>query len=280
MSIVDRNLMSIQEDQEALFVQMSETQISEDDFQRRVLHIASRYDEILATSPNNIDMLILYGKFLRRINQNDKANLMFSHADTLDENIAVVKQQIGNYLAETGDYAEALAYYLRAVELDPAQAVYHYGIGELLATFRDKFVADGIYSNDLMDKLILEAFSKASAIEPANKDFLFRNGEAYYDLHTPRWDEALALWTVAGARSDLTSFEKDVVRLHKARVLCELGRDREALELLHDEVIPFLAATRTRLLKRITDADTPTGEDKAAAVPEPTDAQTPPAATK
>jgi hypothetical protein len=116
--------------------------------------------------------------------------------------------------------------------------------------------------------------------DPENKDFLFRNGEAYYDLHTPRWDDALTIWTAIGARSDLTPFEKDVVRLHKARVLCELGRDKEALALLHDDVAPFLKATRARLMKRLADASTAPREGDAPNIQEQPQSQPAPDAAK
>ena len=255
LSVLERKLLDITKEQEELFERMGKAQISEDDFERRILVIASRYDELVSANPNNVDLLIIYGKFLRRINQNDRAHVMFSHADQLQDDIAVLKQQIGNYLAETGQYSEALAYYVCAQELEPETAVYHYGIGELLATFRDRFKEDLVYSDDMLDRGIMSAFGKAVELDPANKDFAFRMGEAFYDLAKPDWDRADAYWLEVSQRGDLTKFEKDVVRLHRARVLCEKGQRKDALKLLRDDVEPFLAATRMRLLKRITDED-------------------------
>ncbi len=265
VSIFERKLTDIAADSERQFALMEAGQISQDDFERRILDLASRYDELIHDNPNHLDLLILYGKFLRRVYQNDKANVMFAHADRIDDNVAVVKQQLGNYLAEQGQYAEALAYYLRAAELEPAEAIYHFGIGELLATFRDEFAKEIVFTNEVLDRQILVAFKRAAELDPKNKDICFRLGEAYYDLHNPLWSEALAYWEGVAAKAGLTPFERDVVRLHRARVLCELGRRREALALLRDEVAPVLAATRTRLMGRIAADDAAEAARKEAA---------------
>jgi tetratricopeptide (TPR) repeat protein len=250
--MTERTLLDIVEEQEKIFADMAAGRLPQDDFERRVLNIQSRYDELVIRNPDNIDTLILYGKFLRRIDQNAMANTLFERADGLDPKLAVVKQQLGNYMAETGNHAEALAYYMMALDIAPEEAAYHFGMGELLATFRDKYQAQGVYTGEVLDRMILAAFAKAAELAPKDKDMAFRHGEAYYDLGTPRWQEALGVWDTIGARDDLTPFEQDVVRLHKARVMCELGRPGEALALLADDVPPFLRATRETLIKRAT----------------------------
>lgn len=256
-TMTERTLLDIVEQQEKIFADMAAGQLPQDDFERRILNIQSRYDELVIRNPDNVDTLILYGKFLRRIDQNAMANTLFERADGLDPKLAVVKQQLGNYMAETDNHALALAYYMMALDLAPEEAAYHFGIGELLATFRDNFLADGVYTGDMLDRMILTAFAKAADLAPKDKDMAFRHGEAYYDIETPRWQEALGVWDTIGTRDDLTPFEKDVVRLHKARILCELGRNDEALSLLADDVEPFLKATRENLLKRAAAQPTP-----------------------
>lgn len=272
-SRIERALLEINEDQEKLFHGMEQGEMTQDDFERRAVDLSTRYDELVSRDPNNVDVLILYGKFLRRVGQNDQANVLFSHADKLSPNLAVLKQQLGNYLAEQGNYPEALAYYMKAIDLEPKEAVYHYGLGELLATFRDKFVADGAFTDDAIDVQTLSAFAKSTELAPGNKDFAFRHAEAYYDIKKPRWEEALALWTQISERKDLTRYEKDAARLHMARINCELGRNKEALALVREETVPVLMATRARLLKRIN-SETTRAEDKAnaavlAPAPEP-----------
>jgi tetratricopeptide (TPR) repeat protein len=284
-TLLERKLLAVAQDGDKLFSDMEAGNLTQEDFERKVLQISYRYDELILRDPHNVNTLVLYGKFLRRVGQNDVANTMFIHADQLSPNLAVVKQQLGNYLAEQGNYAGALVLYLKAVDLDPREAVYHYGLGELLATYREKFVADGAFTGSAIDDQILAAFAKAEELDPTCKDFAFRHGEAYYDLGTPRWAEALAHWTKVAARSDLTKYEKDAARLHLARVNCELGRKAAALALLRDEVSPVLQATRARLLRRVSDANS-AAEDRAnaeAILPggqRPSDASTTPSEDK
>jgi tetratricopeptide (TPR) repeat protein len=263
-SIIERKQLDITRDEEKAFGEMERGGLSQDDFERMMLDLSYRYDELISRDPHNINTLIFYGKFLRRIGKNDQANVMFVHADQLSPDIAVVKQQLGNFMAEEGNYPEAFKYYQKAIDLAPKEAVYHYGMGELIATFRDKFIADGEFSEKDADARTLSEFAKASELDPSNKDFAFRMGEAYYDVAVPDWNAVLEVWIAMSKRSDLTSYERDAVRLHTARVFCELGKGREARELLREDVVPILRATRARLLKRLSNENT-SAEDKANA---------------
>jgi tetratricopeptide (TPR) repeat protein len=263
-SIIESALIDITREQNRIFSAMEAGELTQEDFERKVVALSFHYDEMIARDPNNLTTLVLYGKFLRRIGKNDQANLMFRHADHLSPNLAVVKQQLGNYMAEQGNYPAALAYYMKAIDLDPGEAVYHYGLGELLATFRDKFVADKVFTDETVDSQTLTAFAKAVELDPKNKDFAFRHAEAYYDVKSPNWEDALALWAGISERKNLSAYERDAVRLHMARINCEMGRNGAALELLRDEVTPVLQATRARLMKRISLSTTP-AQDKANA---------------
>ena len=263
-SIIERKLVDVAQDSEKLFSEMGTGNLNQEDFERKILDLSYRYDELIARNPHNINTLILYGKFLRRIGKNDQANVMFVHADQLSPDIAVVKQQLGNYLAEEGNYDEALKYYRKAIDLAPKEAVYHYGMGELLATFRDKFAADGTFSSKDADAQSLAEFKKAAELDPENKDFSFRYGQAFFDVSESDWNVALSFWEKMAERKTLTHTERDAVRLYRARVCCELGRGKEARELLTADVVPILGATRAGLLKRLAMENT-VKEDKANA---------------
>ena len=278
-SLIEMNLIDIQRDETKIFSAMEAGELSQEDFERKIVELSYHYDEMISRDPHNITTLVLYGKFLRRIGKSDQANVMFVHADHLSPNIAVLKQQLGNYMAEQGNYPVALVYYMKAIDLAPKESVYHYGLGELLFTFRDKFVADGAFTDASIDAETLSAFARAVELDPKNKDFAFRHAEAYYDIKTPKWEEALALWTGISQRKDLTQYDRDAVRLHMAKVNCELGRNKAALELLREDVTPMLQAARARLLKRINAVHT-SAEDKAngeVMAPAPAKVTTPPA---
>ena len=121
---------------------------SEDDLDRRINELVQSYRTYLLDQPDDVSAYILYGKLLRRVQENDQAFLAFLKADELDPEIAVVKQQIGNHLAEEGKGKAALTFYLQAVELEPETAVYHFALGQLIYNFKDEFIKSGVFTQD------------------------------------------------------------------------------------------------------------------------------------
>ena len=117
-----------------------------DDLERHLNELIFSYRTYLAENPDDLSALILYGKLLRRIGKNDEAFKAFLRADELDPQIAVVKQQIGNHLAETGKGKAALTFTLNAITLEPEVPAYHYALGEILYTFREPFIQQAVFS--------------------------------------------------------------------------------------------------------------------------------------
>ena len=64
-------------------------------------------------------------------------------ANQLDSDLPLVKNQLGNYLAEEGRPLEAINYYLAATRLEPKEPLYHFQIGTLLSAARDDFLKSG-----------------------------------------------------------------------------------------------------------------------------------------
>jgi hypothetical protein len=67
-------------------------------------------------------------------------------------------------------------------------------------------------------------------------------------MENPDWNTALAAWD-ALAKVVSAPAELEVIRLHRARVLLELGRRDEAKPLLDLPVRPALEAAHAQLLK-------------------------------
>ena len=109
--------------------------MNEKELTRKIQDLVADFESYLADNPKDLTALILYGKFLRRVDQPGPATGVFLKADKLDPDIAVIKQQIANYLTEEGRIAEALPYLLRAVELSPDKAIYHDQLGSFLFLF-------------------------------------------------------------------------------------------------------------------------------------------------
>ena len=81
--------------------------------------IDALWAEYLAEFPDDVDALVLNGKFLRATGDDELSYKQFSHADALSPNLPVVKQQLANYEAEHGLAKHAYDNIRAAVSLAP-----------------------------------------------------------------------------------------------------------------------------------------------------------------
>jgi tetratricopeptide (TPR) repeat protein len=180
----------------------------------------------------------------------DEAFNHFLKADEIDPNIAVVKQQIGTYMAEGGKPKAALPFYLRAVELEPKTAIYHFALGQLLHEFRTTYIKEGIFTRDALEREMLKAFKQAVALEPNAFDLEMRLGEAYYDLSSPDWKSALLHWNKMRKEAE-NQLQADILDLHRARVMGKLGRTGEAITLAQKVQTVGLQRSKQQVLDEI-----------------------------
>lgn len=245
-------LERIQEKEATLLLEVT---ILPDDMQaeekhRRLVNIFSDYENFIARFPESELGYIFYGKLLRKAGMNQKANNMFFRANQINPNLPVVKQQIGNFLAEEGKFELALPYFLNAIELAPSVARYHYQLGELLYTYYEAFLSKKVFDRATLDTQMHHAFARAAELEPNELTYAFRYAESFYDLENPNWDRALEEWGKLSARAK-SSREQDIIRLHQARIYIISGRRDEARALLSSINQPALEATRQELLLQV-----------------------------
>ena len=252
LSLYERRLIRTIERERALKARAMEADdLLEGDLRQSFQRIAREYESIIADNPREVEPLLLYGKFLDWFGDRAGARDQFVRAYRIAPATAVVQQQLGVFFAEEGDFGRALAHYLRAIELEPEEAVYHADLGELLYAFSPGFIQEDIFDPDTIDEMMLEAFRGAARLDPGNIVFQYRLGEAFYDVDNTPWEEALAHWESLQERGDLTNMQRDAVRLHRARCLHALRRHDEAekmaLEVSHEDLIQ----TRNDLLIEI-----------------------------
>lgn len=250
--LASKRLLAIAEKEADIYQKIAEDPefYSADDLDRRIHELAQSYSNYLVDQPDDVSAYILYGKLLRRLQEHEQAFMAFLKADELDPEIAVVKQQIGNHLAEEGKGKAALTFYLRAIELEPETAAYHFALGQLILNFRQEFIKDGIFTRDALEREMLKAFRKAAALEPTVFEYQMRLGEAYYDLTSPDWKGALIHWNKMRKRSE-TTLQAEILDLHRARVLGKLGRAEEARGLLDRVFNPALQNSKQQVLDEI-----------------------------
>jgi tetratricopeptide (TPR) repeat protein len=255
-----RALESILLDQKKLFHALEndpETKrLPFDEQERRVLEIRRRYDALLARRGDDAAVMILYGKFLRQVDDRVQANEWFKKADRLMPNLAVVKHQLGVYAAEQGNYVSALNLLETAVKLEPRTAVYHHHLGEFLCIWRDHLIKDKLLTRPVFDEKMQTAFRKAATLQPEETGYLWRYAESFFDCTAPNWAQALIAWDALAVKAT-KPLEREMLGLYRARVFIELGQREEAERLLAASKSPQLEASRVKIgeaLKRLRDS--------------------------
>jgi tetratricopeptide (TPR) repeat protein len=251
-TLADKRLADIAMREENVYKRIAEDPefYSSGDIKRHVTDLIGAYSAYLIDHPKDVNALILYGKLLRRVERFDEAFNTFLQADEIEPNIAVVKQQIGTYMAEGGKPKAALPFYLRAVELEPETAIYHFALGQLLHEFRTTYIKEGIFTRDALEREMLKAFNKAVALEPNAFDLKMRLGEAYYDLSSPDWKSALLHWNKMRKEAK-NELQAEILDLHRARVMAKLGRSGEAITLAQKVQTPGLQRSKQQVLDEI-----------------------------
>ena len=212
--------------------------------------IIDLYEDFLADNIKSEEGFLLYGKFLSQIGMDEEAMHAFLKVNRLNPKIAVVKQQIGNFLAEKGDFGLALAYFKSAKELEPNVGIYHYQFAELLHVYHKQFIEDNIFTGEEFDQDMISAFKEAARLMPNDFKMQKRYAEAFYDLEIPQWDNALALWQELEQKSP-SVYDKDYCKLNRARVYLEKKEFSEARKILNRLFNKDLEKPRRDLLAEI-----------------------------
>ncbi|MBK1878293.1 hypothetical protein [Pelagicoccus mobilis] len=230
-----------------------ETAVAEEDVdqvRRELQSIINGYEKLIASSPDYAPAYVSYGLMLNRTGNRDAANAIFLKADELDPMVPVVKNQLGNFMAEEGKYTEALGFFMLARDLAPEEALYQYQIGNLLVAYRKFFVGDGLYAAEEIDDHIINHFQKAYHLNPGEISYKMRYAQAFFDVDYPDWETALVTWQEL-YRAAGSEYEEQVVKLYIARVRFEMGHHTAARKLIKQIDHPSLDESKKSLLGSI-----------------------------
>ena len=230
--------------------------------------VMNAYENIIRASPRFPEAYAAYGLLLSRTGNREEAVRVFLKANELNPNMPMVKNQIGNYLIEEGRYKDALGYYLAAIQLKGDEPLYHYQLGSLLREYRKFLVVDGLYTPAKVDTLMQEAFRQAAVLAPDNWGYIYRYAESFYDLETPKWEDALAEWTRLADKAK-PGVERQTIHLHQANVLVRMGRRDEARLVVDSIVEPTLQGAKAEVLARIDPPPAPQPQPEPEPRPEP-----------
>ncbi len=251
-TMAERRLKDIAEHQKVLFADAAAQGrgLDEAGFKTQVEQLTREYESLVRDNPKFAAGYASYGYMLWKISLRKQAVAMLLKANQLDPGIPLVKNELGNYLAEEGKPLEALNYFLSAVNLEPGEPLYHYQLGTLLYEARDDFLKSGQWTRASIDHSMQEAFRHAAELAPARIEFTYRYAESFYDAQDPDWPAALKAWAVleASAKSEV---ERQTMRLHQANVLILMGKRDRAQGMLDSVTDPTLAGQRQKLAAQL-----------------------------
>lgn len=251
-TLPERDLQRVVERERMLFNVSREDPMGTDhgNMQMQLQEVVQDYERIIRTSPDFVPAYVAYGLLLNRVGEHRRSATIFLKANKLDPNVAIVKNQLGNYCAEEGEFQDALEYYLAAIALSPGEALYHYQLGTLLHEYHDEFVLAGRFDSTTGRRQSAEAFRLAAEFAPDTIPYAYRYAESFYDLDPPDWAAALATWEKLEARV-YPGIERQTVQLHRANILIRQEKFAEARALLDLVEDPSLDENKETLIARL-----------------------------
>ena len=247
-NFAERLLKNIAERQREVFATAAKQgdKLDEGSMQQQLQSVMHDYERLLRNNPNFAAGYAAYGYFLTKVDMRKEAAAMLLKANQLDPDIPLVKNQLGNVLAEDGKPLQAVAYFISAIKLEPKEPLYHYQLGTLLAEARDDFLKSGQWTRATLDEAMHNAFKTAAELAPERFEFAYRYAESFYDLEKPNWDAALKVWSALEEKAS-TPIERQTMRLHAANVLIKTGKLDHARALMETVDDPKLQGQKDRL---------------------------------
>jgi tetratricopeptide (TPR) repeat protein len=248
----ERALRQIVERQKVLLADAAQAadKFDEESLRSQLQGLCHEYELVLQENPNFAEAYASYGLLLRKIDMRRESMAMLLKANQLDPDIPLVKNQLGNFLAEDGKPLEAVNYFLSAIKLEPKEPLYHYELGSLLYEARDDFLQKGVYTRETLDAAMHEAFRHAAELAPDRIEFTYRYAESFADLASPDWEGALAYWSQLEAKTEVP-LEQQTIRLQRANIRIKQGRLDDARSLLASVTELKLQAQKQKLVAQL-----------------------------
>lgn len=223
-----------------------------EDLRQPLQELCNAYEDFLRAHPKLAAAYVSYALLLDHpvIDERRRSTALLIRANQLDPEVALVKNQLGNHVAEDGRPLEALNYFLAAIRLEPKEPLYHYQLGTLLVEARDDFLKSGEWTAEKVDTSILHAFREAAQLQPDNWRYAYRYGLAFYDVGKPDWAVALTFWREFETKLK-PGVEQQTCRLHQARVLAAQGERAQAEAVLATVTEPALAKQKAKLVAEL-----------------------------
>lgn len=252
VNMAERSLKKIVERQKEVFAEAVKQgeNLDEGSFRQHIQSISHDYELLLRNNPSFAAGYAAYGYLLSKVDMRKEATAMLLKANQLEPDMALVKNQLGNMLAEDGKPLQAAPYYIAAIKLEPNEPIYHYQLGTVLVEARDAFLKTGEWTREALDNAMHHAFQRAAELAPERFEFAYRYAESFYDLEKPDWDGALKVWSALEEKAP-TPIERQTMRLHAANICVKMGKREHANALLDTVDEPKLQGQKEKLVAQM-----------------------------
>lgn len=253
-TLAQKELTEIVKIQNELALDIQTKKLRDSEIQGRLSALEKRWSSYMLENQNDITSLLIFGKFLRANEEAENAYLIFQKADKINPNLAVVKQQLATFEAETKNYASAYEHILKACELEPKTAVYQYQLGELIYFAGSKIAQAKLLAKESLEKQMLEAFKRAASLDKSNEIFLTRYAQCYYDIANHDWQNALAAWDDV-IKYAKTPQARENALLNKAQIAIEIADFSGAKKFLNSVTLSEFDAHKAQMLNSVAEKE-------------------------
>jgi tetratricopeptide (TPR) repeat protein len=245
---------------------------------RRFDPVIEGYDAFLRQHPEHSKARLAYGSFLNDIGEEDAAEAQWNKARELDPTNPAAWNNLANFHGHNGDVKKSFEYYAKAIELEPAEAVYHQNLATTVFLFRkDAMEFYKITEQEVFAKA-MAIYRQALALDPENFSLAAELAQTFYGIKAPKLSdpnatrqaelklagEALAAWQTAQKLSR-NELEREGIHLHFARWQMRLARFQDARKSLASVTNDLWANSKRTLTKKLANDEARAHGTNAAA---------------
>ena len=201
------------------------------------------YRQLADKYPDRAAVQKALGDYARRHDRSLEALAAYLRAQVLDPADADTADSIGSIELQMGKTRDASEQFQRAVNARPDSAQLHFNLGNVLYLFRHDIAATASASdNEAMLNRALAELHRAAELDPGNMQYAQGYAETFYMLTHPDWEQARTAWKAVLA---LSAPKTDFANIHLARISLRMKRPKEAeayLALVRDPEFTLLKA--------------------------------------
>jgi Flp pilus assembly protein TadD len=187
------------------------------------------HEKFLQDHPGSATAHSSYAEFLSEHGNLRAAIAHWHSAQQLAPGNAAIANSLGGAYLRMGDAAASAAEFARAIDLESANAAYHFNLANVEFMLRHDLTAAWKMEMPDVLRLSLAEFREASRLSPNDVEYARAYAETFYGIPNADWSEAEAAWKHVLSLSP----QGDFVYLQLARVSLKRGDADGAREFLN-----------------------------------------------